>query len=353
MWLWIGHGHHREGRDWLARALARGDAAPVALRTRGLQGLAWLTLFQGDDAGAAALFDQSLAMARKSGDAWGTAMALHGAGAVARYQGDYERAKRHAEAAVAHWRAAGEAGFASVVLGDAGIAAFARGDYERAEAFLNEALTWQREVGFGWGAANSLRGLGDIARVRGDVARAAVCYAESLALAREQGDPRYVAYALVGLALVASATGQAERAARLFGAAARIHEATDLPIQPLDRAAFEDGVVAARVHLNEGAFATAWAAGQALPLDQAIAEALTIPAPPLHPSPVALTPREREILPLLVAGKTDREIAAALFIGPRTVETHLAHVYAKLGVRSRAGAAAAAVAAGLVDPPAP
>jgi DNA-binding CsgD family transcriptional regulator len=48
-----------------------------------------------------------------------------------------------------------------------------------------------------------------------------------------------------------------------------------------------------------------------------------------------LSPREREVARLAIAGHTAREIGAQLFISPRTVETHLANVYAKLGVRSK------------------
>ena len=53
-----------------------------------------------------------------------------------------------------------------------------------------------------------------------------------------------------------------------------------------------------------------------------------------------LSPREREVLRLLVEGKTDQEIAYALGLSYRTVTTHVARAYAKLGVRSRAAAAA-------------
>jgi DNA-binding CsgD family transcriptional regulator len=48
-----------------------------------------------------------------------------------------------------------------------------------------------------------------------------------------------------------------------------------------------------------------------------------------------LTPAERRVAALVVEGRTNREVAAALFLGERTVETHLTHVYAKLGIRSR------------------
>jgi DNA-binding CsgD family transcriptional regulator len=49
-----------------------------------------------------------------------------------------------------------------------------------------------------------------------------------------------------------------------------------------------------------------------------------------------LTPTERSIAQLVAMGKTNKEVAAQLFITPRTVEGHLTRIYAKLGVRSRA-----------------
>jgi DNA-binding CsgD family transcriptional regulator len=53
-----------------------------------------------------------------------------------------------------------------------------------------------------------------------------------------------------------------------------------------------------------------------------------------------LTEREREVLALVAEGRTNREIAAALFIEARTVDKHVEHIRTKLGSRSRAGAAA-------------
>jgi DNA-binding NarL/FixJ family response regulator len=48
-----------------------------------------------------------------------------------------------------------------------------------------------------------------------------------------------------------------------------------------------------------------------------------------------LTPRELEILQLLLTGKTNKEIPKEIFISERTVEFHLDHIYTKIGMRSR------------------
>ena len=48
-----------------------------------------------------------------------------------------------------------------------------------------------------------------------------------------------------------------------------------------------------------------------------------------------LSAAERRVAALVAEGRTNREIAAALFLGERTVASHLTHIYAKLGVRSR------------------
>jgi DNA-binding CsgD family transcriptional regulator len=109
-----------------------------------------------------------------------------------------------------------------------------------------------------------------------------------------------------------------------------------------------------RSSLGEPAFATAWEEGRAWSLDQAITAALGVIAAveeqtctvPLSAGAIGtaqgLTPREVEVLRLLAEGRTDQEIAAALFISPHTVTTHVKHLLAKLGVVSRAAAVAQA-----------
>ncbi|HET6623139.1 MAG TPA: helix-turn-helix transcriptional regulator, partial [Gaiellaceae bacterium] len=54
------------------------------------------------------------------------------------------------------------------------------------------------------------------------------------------------------------------------------------------------------------------------------------------PAPGELTPAEERVAALVVEGKTNREVAAALYLSDRTVEGHLSHIFGKLGIRHRA-----------------
>ena len=152
--------------------------------------------------------------------------------------------------------------------------ALAVGDLAGAARYLEEAERRQRALGHTWGLSETLRYLGDLARARGDLDAALARYRESLALAEESGDRLFVADALDGVASVAAARGQAERAARLHGAAATLRERLGAAVAPWERPAYERDVAAVRAALGAEAFAAAWAAGAALPLEAAVAEAL-------------------------------------------------------------------------------
>jgi hypothetical protein len=98
-------------------------------------------------------------------------------------------------------------------------------------------------------------------------------YAEALDLARVNNLP-ILAACLEGVASVAAARGQAERAARLCGAVAALRHARNMPLPPADRPVHDRTVDAACVALSDDCFSAAWAAGQILPLEQVIVEAL-------------------------------------------------------------------------------
>jgi DNA-binding NarL/FixJ family response regulator len=94
-----------------------------------------------------------------------------------------------------------------------------------------------------------------------------------------------------------------------------------------------------------------WQDGRHLSLTQAVDEALDAAiVPPGADAPVdahGLTVREVEVLRLITEGHSDPDIAQALFISRRTAATHVANILRKLGVNSRAAAAAFAVRNGL------
>jgi DNA-binding NarL/FixJ family response regulator len=100
------------------------------------------------------------------------------------------------------------------------------------------------------------------------------------------------------------------------------------------------------------------AAGQAV-LDPAVQQRLlsaAVRAPAAVPAgPMAgdddLTPREAEVLRLIAAGKSNREIARALFVSEATVKTHVNRIFAKTGSRDRGQAVHYAYTRGYADPP--
>ena len=166
---------------------------------------------------------------------------------------------------------------------------------------------------------------------------------------------------LEGLACVAGAEGEGLRAARLFGAAESLQEAVDYRLVPQERAVLEPYRASVRSRLGAATWEEAFAEGGAMGLDRAIAYALSDEKPSKHLSPVSsspsasstpeypagLSPREVEVLRLVVEGLTNAQAAKELYLSPRTIETHLTSIYHKLGVSSRAAATRFALEHGL------
>jgi tetratricopeptide (TPR) repeat protein len=136
-----------------------------------------------------------------------------------------------------------------------------------------------REQGAKQHTAEALCQLGHLASHQGNYRQAAARFQESLALLGEAGDKRDVARCLAGRGGLAVAEGQPECAARLLGAAAALLRNSGARLQPIDEAAFDRSVTAARTALGEDAFAAAWAEGRAMTLQQAMTYALEAAAP--------------------------------------------------------------------------
>jgi tetratricopeptide (TPR) repeat protein len=195
---------------------------------------------------------------------------------VALFQGEHGRAAALYEEALGLSRALGDTRGSAVWLDSLGMVVSQQGEHERAAALYEEALGLFRALGDRRGSANALGNLGRVVLSQGDYGRAAALLEEALLLSRDIGTWELVAAGVESLAWVAASCGQARQAARLCGAAEAQREALGAPLPPDERAGHDQAVAAMRAALGEQAFAAAWAAGRALPLEQAIGEALAI-----------------------------------------------------------------------------
>ena len=102
-------------------------------------------------------------------------------------------------------------------------------------------------------------------------------------------------------------------------------------------AAYQASVTTLRNAMDENDCDAAWSEGAALSIDEAIAYAQRGRGERKRPATgwASLTPAERDVARLVCEGLANKEIAARLFVSPRTVQAHLSHIYAKLGIASR------------------
>jgi non-specific serine/threonine protein kinase len=353
--FWRVRGHLTEGRAWLDRALA-GRGGSNAVWAKAMQEVGTLAWCQGDFNVATALLEKSLALWRGVEDPQGIAWTLTFLADSVGDQDQEERATALYTEALSLFRQLGDETGIAMVANNLGVEAQRRGDLDLAETLFTQALELDRKHrNQGW-LPLRLANLADVALLRGRAQEAAALFRESLAGARSLGHKTICLVGIVGMARTAAATGHPRRAARLLGAAEAYAEAIGAIIQMGEREGFERAVTQVRQALGEEGLAAELAVGRALAPEQAETEALappTEPAPAPLPAPASsanrfrLTRREREVLSLLTQRRTNKEIAEALFVSSRTVQTHTISIFAKLGVDNRRDAAALAVRHGL------
>ena len=303
---------------------------------RALEGLAWVELWAGR-------WDRAAEQAERAYDL----MTQYGLevpwahlpiAVVAAHRGQLARAREHSERALR----LGEEQFGRhtpVHLGTLGFVAVQSGDLQAAVRWF--AMAEAATTGLGWRNAGRRWWVGDQieALLTLDRVDEAVRVLDAWENERREDDDRALAHMTRCRGLVAAARGDVTGAAALLEDAVARHERAADSFGRA-RALLALGIVRRRQRCKRAAREAIAAAlegfeqlGAATWIERAHAELGRLGG---RVREEGLTAAERRVAALVAEGRTNREVAAALFLGERTVETHLSHAYAKLGLRSRA-----------------
>ena len=212
-------------------------------------------------------------------------------------------------------------------------AALADRDLVAARRWADEAVS----ITTGWYSALALAIRARVAIAAGESERAECDAHNALAIAAECEAYLSIPDILECLAALAGQAGSHQEAARLFGAAHGIRQRMGSVRFKVWDADYEASIAALRDTLGEKDFNSAWAEGAALSVEEAIAYAQRGRGERKRPASgwASLTPTELDVVGLVSEGLANNDIATRLFVSPRTVQTHLTHVYTKLGLTSR------------------
>ena len=362
--VWAFSAQGSEGRRWIDRTLPLLDGAEVEPdeKWRLLHSAGMLAWSQGAAVLASERHERALAVATEMNDPVKQATSLMWSSQAAWYQGDYQGMIDFANRSLAFQAEA--PGLAAGAINLLGVAYMRLGRLEDAERELHLALHEQARLSQIRGEIWSLQLLADLAQQRGRPAEAARYLRESLPLALEFENNWAIFEALSGLITVALQIGWTAESLELLASAELMQISfAVLPregtwLSDADRARLKASLQeddlrrlaehAAGLTLPQ-VVARAEEIARAIELGETRSAQVTKPEPATSPSiEFVLSPREQEVLALMVRGLTDRQIGDELFISHATARTHVGHVLQKLDARNRAVAVRKALEHALV-----
>jgi DNA-binding CsgD family transcriptional regulator len=289
--------------------------------------LAW----QGKTDAARAAADASL----ESGLEFGPVVAgiCHLASAlVAMADGDVERAQQEAVAAWEHGRLV--PGYGAHQSAFIAVAALASGEPDAARRWADDAVA----TATGWVLRTwALTARAHVAIAQGEPEQAECDAYDALACIPDGFPYIGIPDALECIARLGVDKGSHRESARIFGAAAATRQRAGTVRFKVWDASCRNSIAELRNALGENDFESAWAEGAALSTEEAVAYARRGRGERKRPTSgwASLTPAERDVVRLVSEGLGNNDIATRLFVSPRTVQSHLSHVYSKLGLASR------------------
>jgi predicted ATPase/DNA-binding NarL/FixJ family response regulator len=344
---WETHGHLTEGRRILAALLEQLDqTAPV--RPRALWVAGFLALVQADLPVARTLLEAGVSAAEDAGDARSVAYASSQLGYVRYYLGEVDQGYELAGKSLTLAQQSADQIGVVMALTQIGFIDLCSGKSRAAADRFSECTRLASSSGNVWYQGYAQWGLSVATWLLGDPDGAVELLRDSLRSMRVIDDPIGVAGCLDALAWIAAAQKKAAQAAILFGAAEAAWAAISAVLQPGLRAHHDTALDVAQAGLPGREYRAAFAKGSAMGQAEAIAFALgesPRPAPRsddslADASPGPLTRREHDVAALVARGLSNSQIAGALVISVRTVETHVQHIMDKLDCRTRAQIAA-------------